>query len=255
MIAPPANPHLGRHGKDCDMWVEYQYMQSLLDPQDIVEDCEGMYEDTYGGVSKQDRNGLVLSDLQQDLVKMSIQPAIGYVYRRFVVIKSNEDVHGRSGEEDWVSSQGAEFPVRAANLSAIPSASGSRFQSSSLVMKLKLMARITGGVYDRCIMCIIECSGLWKGRFSRILVREKSRGRHLVPLPNSIPPPVVLNNGPALSLTVLSLSPLLARLFAGRTTIDTPLNHGPPATDPVPEPATLRLSLNSITHRRQGQLR
>ena len=135
MIAPPTNPHLGRHERDCDMWVEHQYMQSLLDPQDVVEDCEEVYEGTYRSVSKQDRNGLALSDLQQDLVKMSNQPAIGYDYRRFVVIKSNGDVHGRPGEEDWVSSQGTEFPVRAVNLFAVSSASGSLFRSSGLATK------------------------------------------------------------------------------------------------------------------------
>ena len=80
-------------------------MQSLLQPHEIVEDCEGMYEDAYDNVAKRERDGLVLSDLQQDLAKMSDQPAIRYVYRRFVIIKSDADVHGRSGEEDWVSDQ------------------------------------------------------------------------------------------------------------------------------------------------------
>ena len=145
MIAPPTNSHLGRHAGDRDMWVEYQYMQSQLDPQEVVEDCEGMYEDTYGSVSKQDRNGSVLSDLQQDLAKMSSQPAIGYEYRRFVIIKSNEDVHGRPGEEGWVSSRSAEYPVRATDL-AISSASGSWLQSSSLVTRS--MLRVTSGIYN-----------------------------------------------------------------------------------------------------------
>jgi len=101
MIAPPTNSHLSRHAKDCDMWVEYQHMQSLLDPQEIIEDCEGMYEDVYGSVAKGDRDGSVLLDLQQDLAKMSNQATIRHAYRRFVIIKSDADVHGRPGEEDW----------------------------------------------------------------------------------------------------------------------------------------------------------
>jgi len=92
-------------------------MQSLLDPQEITEDCEGMYEDAYGS-AKQDRDGLVLSDLEQDLVKMSNQPAIRYAYRRFVIIKSSTDVHGRPGEQDWVSDR-SEFHVRVINLLAV----------------------------------------------------------------------------------------------------------------------------------------
>ena len=103
MIAPPTNSHLSRYARDCDMWVEYQHVQSLLNPQEIVEDCESMYEDAYGGAGKQDRDESVLSDLEQDLVKMSNQPAIRYAYRRFVIIKSNGDVRGRPGEQDWVS--------------------------------------------------------------------------------------------------------------------------------------------------------
>jgi hypothetical protein len=136
MIAPPTNSHLGRHARDCDTWVEYQHMQSLLEPHEIVEDCEGMYEDAYGNVAKRERDGLVLSDLQQDLVKMSNQPTIRYVYRRFVIIKSNTDVHGRSGEEDWVSSQSGGLHFRAVNLLVTPSANGNWFQGSRLATKL-----------------------------------------------------------------------------------------------------------------------
>jgi len=149
MIAPPTNSHLSRHTRDCDMWVEYQHMQSLLDPQEIVEDCEGMYEDTYGEVSKQGRDGLVLSDLQQDLVKMSNQAAIRYAYRRFVIVKSNADVHGRPSEQDWVSSR-SEFHVRVIDLLAISSASGCWFRGSGLATKS--IPRATHGIYDRYIM-------------------------------------------------------------------------------------------------------
>ena len=103
MIAPPTNSHLGRHVKDCNTWIEFHNMQSQLDPQEIVDDCEDMYEDAYRDAAKGDRDGLVLSDLQQDLMKMSNQSAIRYDFRRFVVIKSTTDVHGRPGEEEWVS--------------------------------------------------------------------------------------------------------------------------------------------------------
>jgi hypothetical protein len=82
-------------------------MQSMLDPQEIVDDCEDMYRDAYRDVAKRDRDGQVISDLQQDLAKMSNQPAIKYDFRRFVVIKSTADVHGRPGEEDWVSGGGS----------------------------------------------------------------------------------------------------------------------------------------------------
>jgi len=101
MIAPPTNAHLSRHPRDCDTWMEYQLMQSQLDPHEIAEDCEGMYEDAYDKVAKRDRDGLILSDLQQDLAKMSNQPAIRYAYRRFVIIGSTADVHGRPDEEGW----------------------------------------------------------------------------------------------------------------------------------------------------------
>jgi hypothetical protein len=111
MIAPPTNSHLSRHAKDCDTWVEFHNMQSLLDPQEIVDDCEDMYEDAYGSVVKRDKDGLVLSDLQQDLVKMSNQSAIRYDFRRFVIIKSSVDEHGRPGEEDWVSDRIGGFPL------------------------------------------------------------------------------------------------------------------------------------------------
>ena len=127
------------------MWVEYQHMQSLLDPQEIVEDCESMYEDAYDSAGKQDRDGLVLSDLEQDMVKMSNQPAIRYAYRRFVIIKSNGDVHGRPGEQDWVSGR-SEFHVQAIDLLAIFSASGSWFRSLSLATKS--IPRSTHGIYD-----------------------------------------------------------------------------------------------------------
>ena len=121
-------------------------MQSLLDPQEVVEDCEGMYEDTYGSVAKQDRDRLVLSDLQQDLVKMSNQPAIRYEYRRFVVIKSNADVHGLPGEQEWVSGR-SESHTQVINLLAVFSASGSRFRSSGLATKS--IPRTNYGIYDR----------------------------------------------------------------------------------------------------------
>ncbi|KAF9647500.1 hypothetical protein BDM02DRAFT_2656082 [Thelephora ganbajun] len=101
MIAPPTNSHLSRHAKDCETWVEFHHMQSQLDPQEIVDDCEDMYDDAYRDVPKRDRDGFVLSDLQQDLVKMSNQPAFKYDYRRFVIVKSNADMHDRPGEEDW----------------------------------------------------------------------------------------------------------------------------------------------------------
>jgi len=167
MIAPPTNSHLSRHARDCDMWVEYQHMQSLLDSQEVVEDCEGMYEEAYGNVVKRDRDGLVLLDLQQDLVKMSNQPAIRYVYRRFVIIKSNVDVHGRPGEEDWVSCRNAGFHFRAVNL-VIPSASGNWPQGSRL--ETKLIPRVTRGTYDLYMMCMMLprdrspiLSGSWTG--------------------------------------------------------------------------------------------
>ena len=135
MIAPPTNAHLSRHPRDCDTWVEYQLMQSQLDPHEIAEDCEGMYEDAYDKVAKRDRDGLILSDLQQDLAKMSNQPAIRYAYRRFVIIGSTADVHGRPDEEGWVSGRSAVLDFRVANLVA-PSASGKQFQGSSLATKL-----------------------------------------------------------------------------------------------------------------------
>ena len=121
-------------------------MQSSLKSHEIVEDCEGMYEDAYGNVAKQERDGLVLSDLQQDLVRMSNQPAIGDVYRRFVIIKSDKDVHGRPGEDDWVSGQSGGFRFRAVNLLATSSANGSRFQSSRLGTKLVASTYFTRGV-------------------------------------------------------------------------------------------------------------
>jgi hypothetical protein len=40
---------------------------------------------------------------------MSNQPAIKYDFRRFVIIKSTADVHGRPGEEDWVSGGSTSF--------------------------------------------------------------------------------------------------------------------------------------------------
>lgn len=103
MIAPPTNSHLGRYEKDCGTWVEFHSMQSRLDPQEIMDDCGDLYQDAYHDIAKGDRGGSVLSDLQQDLIKMSNQPAIKYEFRRFVIIKSIRDVHGRPGEEDWVS--------------------------------------------------------------------------------------------------------------------------------------------------------
>lgn len=78
-------------------------MQSQLDPQEILDECEDLYQDAYHDIAKRDRDGLVLSDLQQDLIKMSNQPAIKYEFRRFVILKSTGDVHGRPGEADWVS--------------------------------------------------------------------------------------------------------------------------------------------------------
>ena len=103
MIAPLTHSHLSRHAKDCDTWIEFHNMLSMLDPREIVDDCEEMYQDVYHEVAKRDRNGLILSDLQQDLVKMSNQPAIRVDFRRFVIVKSTGDVHGRPGGEDWVS--------------------------------------------------------------------------------------------------------------------------------------------------------
>ena len=189
MIAPPTNSHLGRHTRDCDMWVEYQHMQSQLDPQEIVEDCEEMYGDAYGSVSKRERDGLVLSDIQQDLAKMSNQPAIRYVYRRFVIIKSDVDVHGRPGEEDWVSCRGAARDIRAAN-PCVPSASGSWFRDSRLATKL--IPRISCGVYDRRIMrTMAHARGapfLLEPEWARVVTRAGH-------MPNSISP-VVQNNGP-----------------------------------------------------------
>ena len=157
MIAPPTNPHLGRHGRDCDTWVEHQHMQSQLEPTEILDDCKDMYEDAYDSVAKRDRDELVLSDLQQDLVKMSNQPAIRYVYRRFVIIKSSTDVHGRTGEEDWVSGQSARFHFRAVNLLVVPSASGNWFQGSRSATKLT--PSVSCGIYDRYIMCTMLSSG------------------------------------------------------------------------------------------------
>ena len=131
-------------------------MQSLLDPHDIVGDCESMYEDAYGSVAKRDRDGSVLSDLQQDLVTMSNQPAIRYVYRRFVIIKSNSDVHGRPGEEDWVSSRSMRFHFRTVNLSVAPSASGNWLQDSRLGTKLMHSDwRRYIGLTETYIMCTI----------------------------------------------------------------------------------------------------
>ena len=124
-------------------------MQSLLDPQEIVEDCEGMYEDAYGNVTKEDRDGLVLSDLEQDLMKMSNQPAIRCVYRRFVIVKSNADVHGRPGEQDWVSGIGSKLHVQTANPLAVSSASGSWFLG--LLLATKSAPRVTRGIYIRRI--------------------------------------------------------------------------------------------------------
>ena len=120
-------------------------MQSELDPQEIVDDCEDMYQDAYHDVAKRDRDGLVLSDLQRDLVKMSNQPAIKYEFRRFVIIKSPEDVHGRPGEEDWVSDRGAVFHYQAADIFVVSSVSGSWLLSSSSGMRVRL--RISHVVY------------------------------------------------------------------------------------------------------------
>lgn len=161
MIAPPANAHLGRHTRDCDTWVEYQNMQSQLDPHEIVEDCEGMYEDAYDRVSKRDRDGLLLSDLQRDLAKMSNQPAIRYAYRRFVIIGSNADVHGRPDEEGWVSSRSAVLHFQVANVAVTPSASGPRFQGLALAKKIASVSR------SRYIMSFISRRSNFLGGLSR----------------------------------------------------------------------------------------
>lgn len=136
MIAPPTHSHLNRHTKDCNTWVEFQNMQSMLDPQEIVDDCEEIYQDAYRDVAKRDRDGLVLSDLQQDLAKMSNQSAIRYDFRRFVIIKSTTDVYGRPGEEEWVSNSRASFHYCPAEISDIFSASGNWFLSSGLGTRL-----------------------------------------------------------------------------------------------------------------------
>ena len=224
-------------------------MQSLLDPQEIVEDCEGMYEDAYGGAGKQDRDGLVLSDLEQDLVKMSNQPAIRYAYRRFVIIKSNADVHGRPGEQDWVSGR-SEFHMRVIDLLVGSSVSGNWFLGSGLATKS--IPRTTYGIYDRYIMWTMVTEEVVSSQISREVVTWTGYSG------NSIPSDLTgrseqraLSHSNSASTVALSL----ARLFAGRTTIDTPLNHGPPTTDPTPESVILRLSPNSITHRQQGELR
>jgi len=154
-------------------------MQSSLKSHEIVEDCEGMYEDAYGNVAKQERDGLVLSDLQQDLVRMSNQPAIRDVYRRFVIIKSDKDVHGRPGEDDWVSSQSGGFRFQAVNLVATSSANGSRLQSSRLATKLVVstyypwhIRPIIHNVYDTRQKNVHR-----EDRFSRNTGRDMSRGR------------------------------------------------------------------------------
>lgn len=159
--------------------MEYQYMQSSLKSHEIVEDCEGMYEDAYGNVAKQERDGLVLSDLQQDLVRMSNQPAIRDVYRRFVIIKSAKDVHGRPGEDDWVSSQSGGFRFRTVNLVATSSANGGRFRSSRLATKLVAstyypwhIGPIIHNVYDTRQKNVHR-----EDRFSRNTGRDMSRGR------------------------------------------------------------------------------
>jgi len=178
------------------MWVEYQYTQSLLDPLEIVEDCEGMFEDTYGSVIKQDRDGLVLSDLQQDLVRMSNQPAIRYEYRRYVIIKSNADVHERPGEQEWVSGR-SEFHARVINFLAVSSASGSWFLISGLATKS--VARTNHGIYKRYIICTMAPGGCpLESRFSQIL-GEWSRGRVTLAIRFRAISPVVLNNGLTLS--------------------------------------------------------
>lgn len=124
MIAPPTNSHLSRYSKDCDTWIEFHSEQSQLDPQEIVDDCEEIYQDAYRDVAKRDRNGLVISDLQQDLVKMSNQASIRDEFRRFVIIKSTGDAHGRPGKEEWVSNLRAAFR-HLTIYSAISSANGS----------------------------------------------------------------------------------------------------------------------------------
>lgn len=137
-------------------------MQSQLDPHEIVEDCEGMYEEAYDNVAKRDRDGLILSDLQRDLVKMSNQPAIRYAYRQFVIIGSNADVHGRPDEEGWVSSRSAVLHFRVANVVVTPSASGTRFQGSSLAKKL-----IASVSRSESIMSFLFLEVEFPGRVSR----------------------------------------------------------------------------------------
>jgi hypothetical protein len=122
-------------------------MQSELDPHEIVEDCEGMCEDAYDQVAKRDRDGLILSDLQQDLAKMSNQPAIRYAYRRFVIIGSDADVHGRPDEDGWVSSRSAVLHFRVANLVVTPSASGKRFQGSGLATRVVASVTVSRSGY------------------------------------------------------------------------------------------------------------
>jgi len=154
-------------------------MQSLLKPHEIVGDCEVMYEETYEKVGKEERDGLVLSDLQQDLVRMSNQPAIRDAYRRFVIIKSNEDVHGRPGEDDWVSSESGGIRFRAVNLLATSSANGSWFQGSRLATK-----SVASTYYPWHIGPIIhnaydprQKNAHREDRFSRNPGRDMSRGR------------------------------------------------------------------------------
>ena len=252
MIAPPTNSHLSRYARDCDMWVEYQHMQSLLDPQEITEDCEGMYEDAYGSAAKQDRDGLVLSDLEQDLVNMSNQPAIRNAYRRFVIIKSDADVRGRPGEQDWVSDRN-EFHVRVIDLLVVSSVSGSWFRGSGLATKS--IPRTTHDIYGRYIMCTMVTGEVvsLKSQISRRVVTWTGYSGNFDPERSHRSFRTTGSHSLEQCFHCPSLS--LARLFAGRTTIDTPLNHGPPTTNPTPESVTLRLSPHSITHRQQGRLR
>jgi hypothetical protein len=89
----PPRSALGANQPEHKSWSEWQMNLSMADSTEIVTACTQIFQSSHSNLETDQLHGSIVSSVVKDLSDLQVQPAIMDTYRRYVIIKDEEEKH------------------------------------------------------------------------------------------------------------------------------------------------------------------
>ncbi|KAI8995359.1 hypothetical protein BD414DRAFT_435102 [Trametes punicea] len=91
--APQLNRDPPAHNDPVLLWTRWMIRVAGLDARGILEECLRLAAEQFANTSDADLPMAIEREIERDLLRMQVQPAIMDSYRRFVLFRTKQDVH------------------------------------------------------------------------------------------------------------------------------------------------------------------